>query len=143
MAVALSDDEGKTWKYRRHLALDTRSSVGSYHYPAITQAHNGDILISFSRFFSSLDMDSAKQSLGGYKNITFSRMTEDWIKQGDAANLIREYESIDREIAVPASFNISTASDSAIKALFPSTIKAYTSYKPGQRMLLFHMLICP
>lgn len=88
-------------------------------------------------------MDSAKQSLGGYKNITFSRMTEDWIKQGDAANLIREYESIDREIAVPASFNISTASDSAIKALFPSTIKAYTSYKPGQRMLLFHMLICP
>ncbi|WP_282936217.1 exo-alpha-sialidase [Paenibacillus sp. RC67] len=131
LAVALSDDEGKTWKYRRHLALDTRSSMGSYHYPAITQADNGDILISFSRFFSALDMDSANQSLGGYKNITFSRITEDWIKQGDTVNIIREYESIDREIAVPASFNISTASDSAIKALFPSTIKAYTSYKPG------------
>jgi hypothetical protein len=131
LAVALSDDEGKTWKYRRHLALDTRSSVGSYHYPAINQAHNGDILISFSRFFSSSDMDSANQSLGGYKNIAFARVTEDWIKQGDTVNIIREYESIDREIAVPASFNISMASDSAIKALFPATIKAYTSYKPG------------
>ncbi|MCY9660168.1 exo-alpha-sialidase [Paenibacillus chondroitinus] len=131
LAVALSDDEGKTWKYRRHLALDTRSSMGSYHYPAITQAHNGDILISFSRFFSSFDTDSANQSLGSYKNITFSRTTEDWIKQGDPVTVIREYESIDREVAVPASFNISKASDSAIKALFPSTIKAYTSYKPG------------
>ncbi|MDF2645997.1 MAG: hypothetical protein K0Q73_1802 [Paenibacillus sp.] len=131
LAVALSDDEGRTWKYRRHLALDTRSSTGSYHYPAITQGDNGDILISFSRFFSSLDKDSANQSLGGYKNIAFSRVTEDWIKQGDTVNIIREYESFDREIAVPASFNISTASDSAIKALFPSTIKAYTSYKPG------------
>ncbi|MDR6880948.1 exo-alpha-sialidase [Bacillus sp. 3255] len=131
LAVALSDDEGKTWTYRRHLALDTRSSTGSYHYPAITQGDNGDILISFSRFFSPLDKDSANQSLGSFKNITFARITEDWIKQGDDVNVIREYESIDREIAVPASFNIQTASDHAIKALFPSTIKAYTSYKPG------------
>lgn len=128
LAVALSDDEGRTWKYRRHLALDTRSSMGSYHYPAITQGDNGDILISFSRFFSSLDKDSVNQSLGGYKNIAFARVTEDWIKQGDDVNIIREYESIDREIAVPASFNINTASDSAIKALFPSTIKSYKSY---------------
>ncbi|CAN7393323.1 exo-alpha-sialidase [Paenibacillus sp. LjRoot153] len=131
LAVALSDDEGNTWKYRRHLALDTRSSTGSYHYPAITQADNGDILISFSRFFSSLDKDSNNQSLSSYKNIAFSRITEDWIKEGDPVNIIREYESFDREIAVPASFNISTASDSEIKALFPSTVKAYTSYKSG------------
>jgi hypothetical protein len=131
LAVALSDDEGKTWKYRRHIALDTRSSMGSYHYPAITQADNGDILISFSRFYTGLDKDANNQSLANFKNIAFSRITEDWIKQGDPVNIVREYESIDREIAVPASFDISTASDSTIKSLFPSTIKAYTSYKPG------------
>lgn len=131
LAVALSDDEGNTWKYRKHLALDTRSSRGSYHYPAIIEAENGDILISFSRFFSSSDLDANNQSLGNFKNITFSRVTQDWIKQGDDVNVIREYESIDNEIAVPASFNINTASDSAIKALFPSTIKAYTSFEAG------------
>lgn len=131
LAVVLSDDEGKTWEYRKHIALDTRASMGSYHYPAIVEAANGDLLISFSRFFASLDKDANGQSLASFKNISFARVTQDWIKQGDAVDVIREFESFDREIAVPASFDISTASDSAIKALLPATIKAYTSYKAG------------
>ncbi|WP_186445617.1 S-layer homology domain-containing protein [Paenibacillus cremeus] len=131
LAVALSDDEGKTWKYRRHLVLDTRASAGSYHYPAVSEAKNGDILVSFSRFYSPLDLNASSQSMASYKHIEFSRLTEDWIKQGDSVNMVREYENIDREIAVPAAFNIATASDDAIKALLPSKIKAYLSYKPG------------
>lgn len=135
LAVALSDDEGKTWKYRRHLVIDTRANLGSYHYPAVTQGKNGDILVTFSRFFTGDDRNASGESLASYKNIVFSRLTEDWIKQGDWTNpankLVREYESIDRDIAVPASFNINTASDSAIKAILPSTIKAYLTYEKG------------
>ncbi|WP_240416348.1 Ig-like domain-containing protein [Paenibacillus periandrae] len=135
LAVALSDDEGKTWKYRRHLVIDTRANLGSYHYPAVTQGKNGDILVTFSRFFTGDDRNASGESLASYKNIVFSRLTEDWIKQGDWTNpankLVREYESIDREIAVPASFNINTASDSAIRAILPSTIKAYLTYAKG------------
>ncbi|TBL71396.1 S-layer homology domain-containing protein [Paenibacillus thalictri] len=131
LAVALSDDEGKTWKYRRHLVVDTRANVGNYHYPAVSEAKNGDILISFSRFYSSDDKNAANQSLASYKHIVFSRVTEDWIKQGDANTVIREYASNDYEIAVPASFNINTASDDAIKSLFPSTVKGYYTFGKG------------
>ncbi|WP_187273950.1 exo-alpha-sialidase [Paenibacillus sp. N3.4] len=131
LAVAISDNEGKTRKYRRHLVVDTRANVGSYHYPAISEAKNGDILVSFSRFYSADDKNASNQSMANYKHIVFSRLTEDWVKQGDSTKVVREYEVIDREIAVPASFNIATASDSAIKALFPSTIKAYLTYQQG------------
>ena len=47
LAVSLSDDEGKTWKWTRHLE---HHESGSYHYPAVTQGRDGTIHVVYSYF---------------------------------------------------------------------------------------------
>lgn len=47
LAVSLSDDEGRTWKWTRHLERGPR---GSYHYPAVVQARDGLIHVAYSYF---------------------------------------------------------------------------------------------
>lgn len=135
LTAALSDDEGRTWKYRRHIAFDIRANPGSYHYPAVAEASNGDILISFTRDYSAADVDSSGGSLGGFNNIMFARVTEDWVKKGDEGDkkekVVYEFDSLEKEIPVASNFDINTASDQAIKALLPSKIKGYLTYGKG------------
>lgn len=47
LAVSLSDDEGATWKWTRHLE---KTEGNSYHYPAVTQAKDGTIHAIYSYF---------------------------------------------------------------------------------------------
>ncbi|MBY0458715.1 MAG: exo-alpha-sialidase, partial [Gemmataceae bacterium] len=47
LAVSLSDDEGKTWKWTRHLE---KHDTGSYHYPAIIQGKDGMVHAVYSYF---------------------------------------------------------------------------------------------
>jgi len=47
LAVALSNDEGRTWKWSRHLE---RQDKGSFHYPAVIQTHSGRIHVVYSYF---------------------------------------------------------------------------------------------
>ncbi len=68
LAVALSDDEGKSWKWTRHME---RHATGSYHYPAIIQGRDGTLHAAYSYFV-----------LGG-KSMKYARFTEAWIRQGD------------------------------------------------------------
>ncbi|MNH91121.1 Endo-1,4-beta-xylanase A precursor [compost metagenome] len=135
LAVALSDDEGRTWKYRRHMAIDSRANPGDYHYPAISEAANGDILITFTRDFVADDKNASGAPMGGLNNIMFARVTEDWIEQGDSDNeanrQVFDYGKIELDIAVPTTFSISTASDKALKALLPTTVKGYLTYGKG------------
>jgi predicted neuraminidase len=49
LAVSVSDDEGKTWKWTRHLE---KQDSGSYHYPAVIQARGGTIHVVYSYFVS-------------------------------------------------------------------------------------------
>lgn len=49
LAVSLSDDEGKSWRWTRHLE---KHSTGSYHYPAITQGRDGALHAVYSYFVS-------------------------------------------------------------------------------------------
>jgi predicted neuraminidase len=37
-------DEGETWEYKQHLETE----VGEYSYPAIIQAHDGGIHITYT-----------------------------------------------------------------------------------------------
>jgi len=50
LAVSLSEDEGKTWKFTRHLeksaANDPNGTNG--HYPSIIQAADGTLLASYT-----------------------------------------------------------------------------------------------
>jgi predicted neuraminidase len=47
LAVSLSDDEGKTWKWTRHLE---RHDSGAYHYPAVIQTRDGSVHCVYSFF---------------------------------------------------------------------------------------------
>lgn len=46
LAVAMSDDEGVTWKWKRNLD----KGEGQYHYPSVIQAKDGTIHVTYSIF---------------------------------------------------------------------------------------------
>ena len=69
LAVSLSDDEGRTWKWTRHLE---RHDTGSYHYPAVIQSRDGNVHAVYSYFVE--DGKSMKHAV----------FNEAWVREGDA-----------------------------------------------------------
>jgi predicted neuraminidase len=47
LAVALSDDEGQSWKWKRHLAFDSGKTM-SFSYPSVIQTRDGLIHVTYS-----------------------------------------------------------------------------------------------
>ena len=45
MAAAISDDEGKSWKWKKNLE---NQESGSFSYPSVIQAKDGKIHVTFS-----------------------------------------------------------------------------------------------
>jgi predicted neuraminidase len=68
LAVSLSDDEGKTWKWTRHLE---KHDSGQYHYPAVIQAKDGAVHAVYSYFVTD------------GKSMKHARFNEAWVKEGD------------------------------------------------------------
>jgi predicted neuraminidase len=78
LAVSLSDDEGKSWRWTRHLERDNRGEgAGQFHYPSIIQARDGLIHVSYSYFLEHLPEGAPRKAI---KHATFSL---DWVKAGD------------------------------------------------------------
>jgi predicted neuraminidase len=72
LVAALSDDEGATWKWKRHLDGSPAKEINSqYHYPSVIQAEDGSIHVTYSYFVPE------------GKSIKHVRINEDWVKQGD------------------------------------------------------------
>jgi len=65
LAVSVSDDEGKTWKWTRHLEDHEQ---GAYHYPAIIQGHDGTIHAVYSYFVE------------GGKSMKHAAFPEAWVR---------------------------------------------------------------
>lgn len=88
LAVSLSDDEGQTWKWTRHLERDTEADIkagaGSYHYPSIIQAKDGTLhaTYSFQQKQSEVRLDSSGRPAS--KSIKHAHFNEAWIRQGDS-----------------------------------------------------------
>ncbi len=77
LVVALSDDEGRTWKWRRHLERDTREKgAGSFHYPSIIQTRDGLLHVTYSYFLNHLPEGAPR------KAIKHARFNVNWVKQG-------------------------------------------------------------
>jgi predicted neuraminidase len=68
LAVSISDDEGRTWKWTRHLE---KQPDGSYHYPAVIQGRDGTIHAVYSYFVS------------GGKSMKHAAFNEEWVMAGD------------------------------------------------------------
>ena len=78
---AISDDEGKTWKWKRHLEL-TREAVGRYHYPSITQAKDGSLHASYSYHLNEKTAEKDVEGKPKAKAIKHAHFNEAWVKQG-------------------------------------------------------------
>ena len=84
LAVSLSDDEGQTWKWTRHLELHT---AGRYHYPAVIQGGDGMIHAVYSCFIAA-ERDSANDPAGKKtevitaKGIKHAAFNEAWVWAG-------------------------------------------------------------
>jgi predicted neuraminidase len=68
LAVSISDDEGKSWKWIRHLE---KHDSGSYHYPVVIQARDGTIHTVYSYF------------VDGGKSMKHAAFNEAWVKAKD------------------------------------------------------------
>jgi len=74
LAISISDDEGATWKWTRHLELKPPGK-GSFHYPSIVQGANGMLHTSYSYFVPTPE--------GERKSIKYATFNKDWILAGD------------------------------------------------------------
>lgn len=72
LAISMSEDEGKTWKWTRHIE---KADSGSFHYPSVIQAKDGAIHVTYSRYTGS------KPEM---QSIQHARFNEAWIEQGDS-----------------------------------------------------------
>jgi predicted neuraminidase len=78
LAVALSDDEGQTWKWTRHVEVDeTEEKPTTFHYPSMWEAGDGTLHLTYSYFVNSLPRDAPR------KSIKHAHFNLDWVKQGD------------------------------------------------------------
>lgn len=68
LAVSLSDDEGRSWKWTRHLEDHPN---GSYHYPAMIQSRDGLLHVVYSYFVEE------------GKSMKHAAFNEPWVRRGD------------------------------------------------------------
>ena len=68
LAISISDDEGASWKWTRHLERHDR---GSYHYPAVIQDPQGLIHVIYSYF-----VDEGK-------SMKHAALNESWVMQNE------------------------------------------------------------
>lgn len=68
LAVSLSEDEGRTWRWTRHLE---REPSGSYHYPAVIQSRDGTVHAVYSYF------------VAGGKSMKHAEFDELWVRGGE------------------------------------------------------------
>jgi predicted neuraminidase len=74
LVAALSDDEGATWKWKRHLDGEPSKQINSqFHYPSVIQGKDGAIHVTYSYFVPE------------GKSIKHARLNEEWIKAGDGS----------------------------------------------------------
>jgi predicted neuraminidase len=72
LVAAMSDDEGATWKWKRHLeGRPDAQAPTQYHYPSVIQARDGAIHVTYSYFTPE------------GKAIKHVRFDEAWVQAGD------------------------------------------------------------
>ena len=85
LSVQISDDEGKTWKWRRHLEHDTPGpEAGAYHYPSIIQARDGTLHVTYSFHLSRRALPRDVDGDPAAKTIKHAHFNEAWVSEGDS-----------------------------------------------------------
>jgi predicted neuraminidase len=85
LAVSLSEDEGRTWRWTRHLERDlSPQGAGSFGYPSLIQAADGTLhaTYTYSAPAREIPPDAAGRP-GGSKTIRHAHFNEAWVRAGD------------------------------------------------------------
>jgi predicted neuraminidase len=88
LAVSLSEDEGATWRWTRHLERDAPPEAspadpqrrGEYHYPSIIQAKDGTLHATYSYFIAPAGAARDDQGRVIRKTIKHAHFNEAWIR---------------------------------------------------------------
>jgi predicted neuraminidase len=87
LAVSLSEDEGRTWPWTRHLERDAetsdRNQRGEYHYPSIIQSRDGSLHATYSYFLPPAQARKDAEGRELRKTIKHAHFNEAWIKAND------------------------------------------------------------
>jgi predicted neuraminidase len=89
LAVSLSEDEGQTWRWTRHLERDPESADpqqhGEYHYPSIIQAADGTLHATYSYFVPPASVTPDAEKRLPRKSIKHAHFNEEWIMHGESS----------------------------------------------------------
>jgi len=84
LAVSISDDEGKTWKWKRHLENQPPGpNAGRFHYPSILQAKDGSLHASYSYHLPEQGAPKDGEGKPKHKSIKHAHFNEAWVMEGD------------------------------------------------------------
>jgi predicted neuraminidase len=87
LAVSLSEDEGRTWPWTRHLERDPETADpnqrGEYHYPSVIQARDGSLHATYSYFIPPSQARKDAEGRLIRKSIKHVRFNEAWIKANE------------------------------------------------------------
>jgi predicted neuraminidase len=84
LLVSISDDEGKSWRWNRHLELDrSDQDRGGYSYPSVMQASDGTLHVTYTYAArpSATQKDSQGRNLRS--SIRHVQFNEAWVRAGD------------------------------------------------------------
>jgi predicted neuraminidase len=82
IAAMVSDDEGKSWKWKRYLENDAPGTeAGSYSYPSVMQAKDGFIHVTYSHALNRKDLEKDEQGRPKRSAIKWVRFNLEWVKQ--------------------------------------------------------------
>ncbi|MHA1821201.1 MAG: exo-alpha-sialidase [Promethearchaeota archaeon] len=84
LTIALSEDEGRTWKYRRNIMIATEKEVHQRigGYPTMTQGPDGRIHITWSFSYQhKLEGTETNITELNLTDILYTNLTEEWIKE--------------------------------------------------------------
>ena len=84
LAVAISDDEGASWRWKRHLEYDPPApEAGAFHYPSIIQARDGSLHATYSYHLNKKDVANDGEGQPARKSIKHAHFNEQWVMLGD------------------------------------------------------------
>jgi predicted neuraminidase len=88
LIIQISDDEGRTWKWKRHLDSDpSGEEAGAYHYPSVIESRDGSLHVTYSYHLNRRNLPRDVDGDPAGKSIKHAHFNEAWVKKGDTSYL--------------------------------------------------------
>jgi predicted neuraminidase len=88
LSVQISDDEGRSWKWKRYLEKDAPGpDAGSYHYPSLFEARDGSLHASYSYHLNRRTLPKDVDGDPAAKSIKHAHFNEAWVMADEVTTL--------------------------------------------------------